>query len=275
MGKGMAQKSFFVIVLLILGAIFVSSLYSSNTGFATRSIPAFTTTKLFFASPTFDIYNLEFSNIQGSIYTFPYLAHDGQNGFYYGYYHHSPPIPSYLVFVEAASPTSYNIGLDNFFVLSDQTSPLDNTATSHVIYYKAFDPVQQVLDFTEFDTSMTIFSVTYQCGSTTSCFPANAIIIRGGNTYSTQIDANGNLAIDQNADNLINGRKINLVADEGGKKVIIDLGLQQYSGNGRSITSTTTPLTFYQGNVISTLMLQRATIAGSPVILLQQATTPN
>lgn len=175
---------------------------------------------------------------------------------------------------------SYNIGLNDSFVLSDQTTPLDDTATSHVVQYINFDLPNRVLDFYEEGSGMKSF--TFQCNNPiptgpciTSTYPGSANLIFSGNTYTARIDANGNLAIDQNADGSINGLKINLVAEEGGKRFIIDLGSQQYSGNGRSITSATTPITFYQGNIISTLLLQRATIAGFSVILLQQATTPN
>lgn len=268
----MAQKSFLLLVVLVLGAVFVASFYSSNTGFATRStnIPAFTTTKLFLSSPTqVDSYSLQFTNRQGVVYTFPYLTHR-QNRFSYGDGQRD------LVFSEASSPTAYNIGLNDSFVLSDQTTPLDDTAVSRVVQYINFDLPNQVLDFYEKGSGMKSF--TFQCTTApTICIPGRARLNFAGNTYDTYVNSAGDLAIDMNADNSINGRKINLVAEESGKRFIIDLGYQQFSGNGLSILPGSTPLTFFHSSstIINRLTLVQATIGGFPVIQLQEATTPN
>jgi hypothetical protein len=234
-----------------------------------------------------DSYWLDFTNRQGTRYSFRYLT-SFNNIYKYG------DASGDLIFVEASSPDNPNIGIGDSFVLSNQQHPYDISATSHIIHYTQFDPLNRIISFLEQGSGLRQYY--YQCTNPNPppapCivpgYPGRAILVYGGHTYLTRIDANGNLAIDMNGNGgnyAISGIKVNLVALEQSSSgqftpVVIDLGTPRYSGNGLTIPlGTPIPLVFYQGDptlqrvVVATTQITAVRIPGTttPLTVLQAA----
>ncbi len=181
-----------------------------------------------------DEYNLEFENNQGLVYKFPYISNE--NGiFKFGDDNDD------LVMIEGnhtqngaagnLNPQqgiingniSFNIGLLDYFVLTDSAETLDDTATTHVIRYNSLDTSQRQLQFDDEATGSKkfIYETTNLVGTI-----GKAEIVFGGNTYVTFIaNASGSgstggndnpLVIDQNKDGRIERDKLRLTLNGGG-----------------------------------------------------------
>ncbi|GEM_PF-4436896 len=298
MGKAQqqVQRSYVAPLLFIIG-ISLLVLYFSGTTASGEVVRRTSGTSLFAAAPSppnplpimsthvelslqgsLDSYWIAFTNRQGTRYFFRYLS-SFNNIYKYG------DVNNELVFVEALSSTAGNIGLNDYFVLSNQRSPSDVRAVSHVLQYTNFDPIQRTVTFVEQEPTRNTKTFTYQLGNPNP-YPAMARLIFSGNTYLAYIDPQGNLAIDMNANGALQGTKINLVAYEsvdGGQftPVVLDLGTSAYSGNRLTIPmGTQIPFTMSQGDpsqqqvMVDSLRIKPAqvTLNNVPLTLLQLET---
>lgn len=181
-----------------------------------------------------DEYNLEFENIQGLVYKFPYISNE--NGvFKFGDDNDD------LVMIEGnhtqrgsagninsargvtEGNVTFNIGLLDYFILTDSGESLDDTATSHVVRYNSLDTSERQLQFDDeaYGSRRFIYETTNLVGTI-----GKAELVFGGNTYITLI-ANAStsgptggtdnpLMIDQNKDGRIERDRVRLTLNGGG-----------------------------------------------------------
>lgn len=283
MGRARQQRKqrFYILPLLLISGISLLVLYLSAGGISGQlaRAPLLSPPSQIVLSMkgSLDTYWIDFTNKLGTRYSFSYVT--SANVYKYGDTSHD------FVFIEASSPSTPNIGLGDFFVLSNQRAPLDTLAVTHIIQYTQFDASQYTISFFEQGSGQKTF--VYQCNNPAPppihpCiapgYPATASLIFSGNIYRAFIDAQGNLAIDMNADSALRGTKINLVASEsdgngGFTPVVIDLGDTSYSGNGKTISAgASLPLTFYQGDPLRQQIIAHGLqIKPSPPVLYNNA----
>jgi len=170
-----------------------------------------------------DKYNLEFENILGDVYRFPFISNE--NGvFKFGDDNDD------LIMVEGnfaanmpLNQQAFNIGLLDYFILSDSGDTYDDTATSHIIRYNSLDTSQRQIQFDDGATGSRRF--IYETTNISGAIGV-AEIVFGGNTYTTYIanastsgpyGGNDNpLAIDQNKDGAIGRDRIRITVNGGG-----------------------------------------------------------
>jgi len=179
-----------------------------------------------------DEYRLIFENSQGLVYNIPYITNeDGR--FKFG------DNDDDFVFIEGKLSTTmntvaviYNIGINDFFALSDMDEILDETATSHVIRYTSIETADKQLQFEDLATGNKKF--IYEDISGVNNTVGRAELIFGGNTYTTYVanvsTTNDNpLAIDMNANGTIGRDEIEITINGGG---ILSLGTALHSDGG-------------------------------------------
>jgi hypothetical protein len=147
-------------------------------------------TKEFQISPkSDDKYEMTFTNINGVTYTVPLLSNqDGAWKF--------GNSDDELVFVEAANKATYNIGRDNYFIVSNDRGTDTDKSVTNVLQYTDYDTTDRTLEFEDLGTGSTV-SVPIAADGTGS-------LVIGGHTYAVNVSnisaAAPDLAIDLNAD---------------------------------------------------------------------------
>ncbi len=208
-----------------------------------------------------DEYTLEFENMNGNVYKIPWMTYEG-GSFKYGDDNDD------LVFVEGnftealsaaalnlsddgltgvstGSRPAFNIGIHDYFVLSDTnkntgagmhdlSKGYDDTAITHIVRYNSIDTSDRTLSFDDEATGSKEF--TYESLAVTSGTAiGKAELIFSGNTYVAYVantTENGNdnpLTIDMDADGSIDRAEVRITINGGG---IFDLGLANYSDGG-------------------------------------------
>ncbi|HLC72132.1 MAG TPA: hypothetical protein VJH37_00955 [Candidatus Nanoarchaeia archaeon] len=268
MGKAQRGQRSYLVPILVIVTIGVSVLYlsgsnNSPSGQVSLLAPILPPQSLLppqsqvelSLKGSLDSYWLDFTNIQGTRYSFRYLS-SFNNVYRYG------EANSDLVFVEnSPSPLlTGNIGVNDMIVLSNQRNPQDIQATTHVVQYTNYDSINRVITLVDLDPTRNTKQFTYQVtdpnGGCTFRYPCLANLIYSGNTYRANIlDMQGTMDVDLNADTVIRGgTKVNIIAQERSSSgqftpVVIDLGSSAYSGNSMTIPiGTQISLTLYQGD---------------------------
>jgi hypothetical protein len=134
-------------------------------------------------------YALYFTNVNGQDYTLPLLYYSG-TALRYG------DRDDDLVFMEGLSATDYNIGIGDYFVLSNDRGPDLDLSVSGVLRYIAYDPSQRTLEFEDQGTGATITVPASVSGS--------GSIVYNGHTFPFYVSnvsiERPRLAVDLNAD---------------------------------------------------------------------------
>ncbi len=136
-----------------------------------------------------DRYQVSFTNIQGQTYTFPYIS-NVDSVWRFGDNNYD------LVFVEAASAAAYNIGRNDYFVVSNGAQ--DKKSVTNVLRYRSYVKDAKTFNFEDLATgamrSVIVSGTTTGTGS----------LVIGGHTYA--VNANNVslneplIGIDLNAD---------------------------------------------------------------------------
>ncbi len=180
-----------------------------------------------------DSYGLEFTNQEGIFYDVPYTTNEG------GIWKWGDADDD-LWFTEtnATAPADdYNIGDDDFFVVSncrtnaDQTyirmapdATDDNTCFSHVLRYDNIDTSNNILTFT--DLGVGTREVSYDA----TTLLANLIV--AGTTYNAYVKtdtAKSNISVDLNGDGVFGCGNESYIGIQG--EGILDLGVQNVTSN--------------------------------------------
>jgi hypothetical protein len=169
-----------------------------------------------------------------------------------------------FVFVEAASNTSYNIGLSDYFVVT--SDPWNPNSVSKILRYNDYDNVTDTVSFTDITDDSSIQTViTDGVGQ----------LIQGGHSYSVYAENwNGSpphrLAIDQNGDGSVNGSKVGVSIYGGGLfdfaaafanssgGITAPSSLNDVDGDGLNITNANTSWT---NGVATAVRMQLRTLA--------------
>ena len=174
-----------------------------------------------------DEYNLEFENNVGLVYKFPFISAENTN-FKFGDDNDD------FVFVEGHVSTtgateiynhSFNIGILDYFILSDSSSNYDDTAVSHIVRYNSIDTSDTQLQFDDEATGSKKF--IYENPSIQGVI-GRAELVFGGNTYRVYVanastggtlgspSAGGDnpLAIDMNKDGVVSTSNNSIIADK-------------------------------------------------------------
>ncbi len=196
-----------------------------------------------------DRYRLTLENRRGEVYNFPYLSREGGT-LKYG------DDDDEFVFIEGLVDNlsnsninianfTPNIGDDDYFILSDMDTGIDDTSFSHIVRYESVDTSNRQLLFDDLATGSRRF--TYEVLNTNISGLGRANLVFGGNTYVAFVEnstnanhtANGKagvgnrLAIDMNNDGDILVDEIRFTINGGG---ILDFGRTRIaSGNGVTI----------------------------------------
>ena len=196
-----------------------------------------------------DQYRLTLENRRGEVYNFPYLSREG-GVLKYG------DDDDEFVFIEGLVDNlsnsnvnianfTPNVGDDDYFILSDMDTGIDDTSFSHIVRYESVDTSNRQLLFDDLATGSRRF--TYEVLNTNMSGLGRANLVFGGNTYVAFVEnstnanhtANGRagtgnrLAIDMNNDGDILVDEIRFTINGGG---IIDFGRSRIaSGNGVTI----------------------------------------
>ena len=188
-----------------------------------------------------DRYNISFINRQDVLYQFPYVSNLGGT-FKYG------DDDNDLVFIEGnfsenmtfeevqQIPHAFNIGLLDYFVLSNVSDYFgnDETAVTHVIRYNFIDTSDKILRFDEEGSGRQEFSYEL-LNLPNGAALGKASLYFGGDNYTVYIGnatSAGNdhpLAIDMNADGVINRAEIRATTLKGN---ILDFGNASESDGG-------------------------------------------
>lgn len=218
-----------------------------------------------------DQYNLEFENRQGQLYNVPYVSNrngvfkfgDDDNDLVFIEGNYSETFPSVSggfnltgASGDVASGPTFNIGPNDFFVISNSRSAagnLDETAFSHVVRYTSVDTSNKLLSFDDEAVGTRTFTYQAIANTTFATTVGRAELVFGGNTFATYVENISNttsssvgLAIDQNADGTINRTEIRITVNGGG---IIDLGNHTDSDGHNSNGSTQVVDIINNGNV--------------------------
>ncbi len=132
-----------------------------------------------------------------------------------------------LLFIEASGTGAPNINVDDSFVLSKGST---DHAETDVMRYESYDAGGQL---TFEDLGEGTISVPFDTST------REGTLTVSGNSYRVVVDANGNLAIDQNGDKAINGGKATVTIDGGG---VLDFGSTMSIGGVTSLSITLTTL---------------------------------
>ena len=188
-----------------------------------------------------DRYRVTFTNIQGQTYTFPYVSN--QNGVWrFGDQNYA------FVFVTPAASTDYNVGRNDYFVVSNGgVSP--DTSVTNVLRYQSYDRSSNTVSFNDLSTGAQNQVVLTATGSTTNAsaqWPASGNLYVGGHTYTvfandinsaTLAGATPLLAVDLQGQGFTadKGMRVDLTLWGG---VIVDLGAAMDVGGNASNTVT-------------------------------------
>jgi len=153
-----------------------------------------------------DQYDLQFTNLQNTAYDM-YLVSNRNGVFNFG------SDKDDLVFVEAANATAPNIGLNDYFTLSDTRSDTDKSVSS-VLRYEDIDTTNHVLYFTDIGNGGQNRQVTVSAYTNSTPTPGNepfgtGDLVVGGHTFKVfvenwNVSGTHSMAVDQNADGLVN-----------------------------------------------------------------------
>jgi hypothetical protein len=181
-----------------------------------------------------DAYAMTFSNNDAKRYSFPLLSN--KNGWKYG------SEDDDLVFVEGTSGADHNIGMDDYFILSNNRGTADaDKSITHVLRYTDYDPSTLTLEF-ESQSDRSILKVPISSSGI-------GYLIPGAQTYKVNVsDVNGDapeLSIDLDA----NGAYSNTVKIVTYGGLIINLGQSVYLND--SANSSANSLVVGDGKVIS------------------------
>ncbi len=160
-----------------------------------------------------DQYQLQFTNVQNVAYTVPFVSN--RNGVYqFGDNNHN------LVFVEASNATNYNIGANDYFVVTN--SPWNDNSVTEVLQYNDIDASNHVLYFTNEGDSSEV-QVSYTPNNATNAGTGDLVIgghsftVYVNNTNDTSSGAAGHMiAVDQNGDGFMNGAEVGVTVLGGG-----------------------------------------------------------
>jgi hypothetical protein len=177
-----------------------------------------------------DSYNLILENNQGLIYNFPFITNE-DNIFKYGDDKYD------FVFIEgrinngstitADKPMLFNVGMYDFFLLSDMKKAYDENATSHVFRYSGIDVFNRTISFLNTATSTDV-QLAYE-NSTIPGVLGETYLVASGDVYKVYISENDtSLAIDMNADDKVDRQEIRFTIATG---EIYDLGNAEQSDN--------------------------------------------
>ena len=206
-----------------------------------------------------DEYSLELENRQGAVYKIPYITNEGGT-FKFG------DDDDDLVFIEGnftegagnahlnitqveSGIPAFNIGIQDYFLLSDTTkntvtaetsgdgyqeSGFDDTSISHIVRYNSIDTSDRTLSFDDEASGSKEF--TYESlALANGAAIGRADLVFGGNTYITYVgnitgSSNDNpIAIDMDADGTIDRGKVRFTINGGG---IVDFGNASSSDGG-------------------------------------------
>jgi hypothetical protein len=149
-----------------------------------------------------DQYDLQFTNLQNVAYD-TYLVSNRGGIFKFG------SDKDNLVFVEASGPTRPNIGLNDYFVVSDARSDLDKAVTS-ILRYEDIDTTNHILYFTDIGGGGQNRQVTVsQSSAPNSTGFGQGDLVVGGHTFRVYVE-NWNttgahsIAVDQTANGVVN-----------------------------------------------------------------------
>ncbi len=230
-----------------------------------------------------DEYNLEFESRQGLVYKIPYLSAEpgGSSVWKFG------DADDDFVFVEGnlsetsilpsqSNSTIFNIGLLDFFILSDvqknraegrgDTFPeipalptqnftkiggFDDTSITHVLRYNSIDTANTQLSFDDLASGTKEFVYENVAVAQVAWVLGRAELVFGGNTYKVyiaNITENGGdnpLAVDMDNDGDIDRTEVRITINGGG---IIDLGNAAFSDGGQYVAGLTNTWTNAQNS---------------------------
>jgi len=146
-----------------------------------------------------DQYDLQFTNLQNQAYD-TYLVSNRNSVFKFG------SDKDDLVFVESADIAAPNIGLNDYFVVSDTRSDVDKSVSS-ILRYEDIDTTNKIVYFTDIANGGQRRDVTYTMSNATT---GNGDLVVGGHTFRVYVN-NGNsstgshgIAVDLNGDGTLN-----------------------------------------------------------------------
>jgi len=182
-----------------------------------------------------DEYRLIFENRQGLIYNLPYITNE--NGeFKYG------DDDDDFVFIEGSwsyngdkDSQLFNIGINDFFLLSDMDEEFDETARSHVVRYESIETTDKQLQFDDLATGSKKF--VYEDLNNFNNTIGRAELVFGGSTYMAYVanvttNNDNPLTIDMNANGNISREEIQITVNGHSGGGILDLGNAEESDGG-------------------------------------------
>ncbi len=207
-----------------------------------------------------DRYNLEFENRQGQIYTFPLISNEGGTWTY-------GDADNEFVFGEAPLTVDsnllndlYNIGDNDWFLLSEADTPNDENAISHIVRYGSIDTANNQLTFDDLATGTrdVTYEITNESAGSLGAILGKFELVFGGNSYTGYVMNNSNvtaanalwpLNIDLNGNGSTSTREEARITVNGGG--ILDLGSHNRSW-GYFDSNQTTNNASAAGRVIDT-----------------------
>ncbi len=154
-------------------------------------------------------YNLRFTNQDGQSFVVPFVSKQGT--FKLGNANQA------LVFVESAGDTTFNINLNDYFMLTNSN---DKQGKTYVLKYSTIDTTNHVLQFENLAGGT--LQVPYTVVTTTGLAGVATLRVGSINANVSIASNSGNqLAIDNNGNGLFASNAIDIVTKDGG---IIDVG---------------------------------------------------
>jgi len=156
-------------------------------------------TRMKFTAPTIDQLYLEFVNKEWTTSTFPLIRNGGLGALVTG-----DGFPLHTV-----EGTDMDIG--DYFVLNKTGSDF-----THVLQYVNHDPANRILTFTDSAFGNPTRQVTYDPAT------GQADLIVGGITYTTAVNPNGSISVDQDGDGVVSNTQARIVNRFGGVLLLDD-----------------------------------------------------